>query len=49
MNNIKMDLKEIDWEGMDLTDVTQGRSQWKAFANTAMNARFPQNVGAPWS
>jgi hypothetical protein len=27
VDNIKMDLREIGWDGMDLTDLTQDRDQ----------------------
>jgi hypothetical protein len=41
MDNIKMDLKEIGWDGMDWIDLAQGRDQWRALVNTAMNLRVP--------
>jgi hypothetical protein len=41
MNNIKMDLREIEWGGMDWIDLTQNRDQWRALVNTVMNLRFP--------
>jgi hypothetical protein len=36
-----MDVREIEWEGMDLIDVAQDRDQWRAFVNTVMNLRVP--------
>jgi hypothetical protein len=30
MNNIKMDLTEIGWGGMDWIDQAQDRDQWRA-------------------
>jgi hypothetical protein len=30
VENIKMDLREIGWYGMDLTDLAQDRDQWRA-------------------
>jgi hypothetical protein len=36
-DNIKMDLREIGWGGMDLINLAQGRDQWKALVNTVMN------------
>jgi hypothetical protein len=39
--NIKMDLKEIDWYGMDWIDLAQNRDQWRALVNTVMNLRVP--------
>jgi hypothetical protein len=41
MDNIKMDLREIKWDGMDLIDLTQDRDQWKDLVNTVMNLWVP--------
>jgi hypothetical protein len=41
VNNIKMDLREIGWDGMDWIDLAQDRDQWRAFVNTVMNLRIP--------
>jgi hypothetical protein len=38
-DNIKMDLREIGWGGMDWIDLAQGRDQWRALVNTVMNLR----------
>jgi hypothetical protein len=40
-DNIKMDLREIGWGGMDWTDLAQDRDQWRALVNTVMNLRVP--------
>jgi hypothetical protein len=40
-NNIKMDLIEIGWCGMDWIDLAQDRDQWRALVNTVMNLRVP--------
>jgi hypothetical protein len=40
-DNIKMDLREIGWGGMDWIDVAQDREQWRALLNTVMNLRVP--------
>jgi hypothetical protein len=40
-DNIKMDLREIDWGGMDWIDLAQDRDQWKALVNTVMNLQVP--------
>jgi hypothetical protein len=37
VENIKIDLKEIVWDGMDWIDLAQDRDQWSAFVNTLMN------------
>jgi hypothetical protein len=41
VNNIKMDLKELGWDGIDWIDVAQDRDQWRAIVNTVMNIRVP--------
>jgi hypothetical protein len=45
VDNIKMDLREIGWDGMDAIDLAQDRDQWRALVNTVMNLRVPQNAG----
>jgi hypothetical protein len=40
-NNIKMDLREIGWGGMDCIDLAQDGDQWRALVNTVMNLRVP--------
>jgi hypothetical protein len=37
MDNIKIDLREIEWDGMDWIDLVQDRDQW----NAVMNFRVP--------
>jgi hypothetical protein len=39
VDNIKMYLREIGWDGVDLSDVAQDRDQWGALVNTVMNLR----------
>jgi hypothetical protein len=39
--NIRMDLREIGWGGINWIDVAQGRDQWKALVNTVMELRVP--------
>jgi hypothetical protein len=36
VDNIKIDLREIGWGGMDWIDLTQDRDQWRALVNTVM-------------
>jgi hypothetical protein len=44
VHNIKMDLTEIGWDGMDWIDLAQNRDQWRALVNTIMNLRVPKNA-----
>jgi hypothetical protein len=41
VDNIKIDLREIGWDGMDWIDLAQDRGQWWALVNTVMNLRGP--------
>jgi hypothetical protein len=40
-DNIKTDLREIGWDGMDWIDLVQDRDQWRALVNTEMNLKVP--------
>jgi hypothetical protein len=40
-DNIKMDLKEIEWGGMDWVDLAEDRDQWRALVNTVMKLWVP--------
>jgi hypothetical protein len=40
-DNIRMDLREIGWGGMDWINLAQDRNQWRALVNTVMNPRVP--------
>jgi hypothetical protein len=40
-DNIKMDLREIGWDGVDWIDLAQDRDQWRTLVNTVMNIRVP--------
>jgi hypothetical protein len=40
-DNIKLDLREIGWDGMDWIDLAQDSYQWRALVNTVMNIRVP--------
>jgi hypothetical protein len=37
VDNIKMDLREIRWDGVDWMDM----DQWRALVNTVLNLRVP--------
>jgi hypothetical protein len=38
---IKMNLREIGWNGKDCIDLAQDRDKWRALVNTVMNLRVP--------
>jgi hypothetical protein len=39
VDNIKMDLEEIGWDGRDWIELAQDRDRWRALVNTVMNLR----------
>jgi hypothetical protein len=39
--DIKMDLREIGWSGMDWIHLAEDRGQWMAFVNAVINTRRP--------
>jgi hypothetical protein len=41
IDNVRMDLIEIEWDGMDWIGFTQGRYRWRALVNAVMNLRVP--------
>jgi hypothetical protein len=41
VDNIKMDLREIGWVGIDWIDLAQDRDQWRALVNMVKNLRVP--------
>jgi hypothetical protein len=41
VNNIKIDLREIGWDGMEWIDLFQDRNQWRALVITVMSLRVP--------
>jgi hypothetical protein len=40
-DNMRMDLKEIGWVGVDWIHLAQDRDHWWAFLNKVMNRRDP--------
>jgi hypothetical protein len=44
-DKIKMNLREIGWDGMYWIDLAQDRDQWRALLNTGMKLRVPYNAG----
>jgi hypothetical protein len=45
LDNIKIDLRKIGWDGMDWIELTQDRAQWRVLVNRVMNLRVPYNAG----
>jgi hypothetical protein len=45
VDTIKMDLREIEWDGMNWIDLAPNRDQWRALVNTVMNLQVPWNAG----
>jgi hypothetical protein len=41
VNNVKMDIREIGWDGVNWIDMFQDRDQWRALVNTVLNLRVP--------
>jgi hypothetical protein len=41
VENIKIYLREIGWDGMDWINQAQDKNQWRALVNTVMNFRVP--------
>jgi hypothetical protein len=44
-DNIKMDLRETEWNGMDWMDLAQDTNQWRALVNAVMNLRVHKKAG----
>jgi hypothetical protein len=40
-DNIKMDLREVGWDGRDWIYLAQDRDRWRAYVNAGMNLRVP--------
>jgi hypothetical protein len=41
VDNIKIDLRETGWDGMDWIDLAEDRDQWRALVNMVMNLLVP--------
>jgi hypothetical protein len=37
--NIRMDLGEVGWDGVDWIDLAQDRNRWRALVNSVLNLR----------
>jgi hypothetical protein len=44
VENIKLDLRDIGWDGMNWIDLAQDRDQRRSLVNTVMNLRVPKYV-----
>jgi hypothetical protein len=44
-DNIQIDLREIEWGGVDWINLVQDRDKWRALVSTVMTFRVPLNVG----
>jgi hypothetical protein len=44
VDNIKMDLREIGWDGVNRIDMAQDRDKWRALVNTVLHLRVPENA-----
>jgi hypothetical protein len=44
-DNIKIDLEDMEWIGIDWIDMSQDKDGWWALVNKVMNLRVSQNVG----
>jgi hypothetical protein len=40
-DNMKMDLQEVGWGGMDWIDLAQGRDRWLSLVHVVMSFRVP--------
>jgi hypothetical protein len=40
-DNIRVDIREIGWEGVDWIRQAQDRDQWQVLVDTVMNLRVP--------
>jgi hypothetical protein len=41
VDNIKIDLREMGWDGMDWIDLAQDRDQWRAIVDSVRNLWVP--------
>jgi hypothetical protein len=41
VDNIKMNLRDVEWDGGDWIDLAQDRDEWRVLVNAVMNLRVP--------
>jgi hypothetical protein len=41
VQNIRMELEGIGWDGVDWIGLAQDKEQWRALVNAVMNSRVP--------
>jgi hypothetical protein len=46
VDNIKIDLREIEWCCMNWTDLAQDRDHWRALVNTVITFGFHKMLGS---
>ena len=40
-DNIRLDIQEVEWRGMDWIDLAQDQDRWGAIVKVVINFRFP--------
>jgi hypothetical protein len=45
VDNIEMDVRDIEWDGIYSVDLAQDRDHWRALVNAVMNLRVLYNAG----
>jgi hypothetical protein len=45
VDNIKMDLREIGWGGINWINLAEDGDQWRALVNMVMKLQVPYNFG----
>jgi hypothetical protein len=45
-DNIKIDLQQVGWEGVDWIDLAQDRDRWRALVIAVMNLQVPTKRGS---